>query len=232
MEYDILFNNRSCRDFGILPVKRPNVQTPSKEVETIQIPGRSGILIVDHKRYEPIVLNVEFNFAAREEQWNKIFRSAKRWLLDGKGRLEFSDDADYFYQVYFVRIEDGERETRRIGRFTASFTCDPYMYLKRGLREYDVKEVAFNPYDTAHPIYKIKGEGVCVVSVNGKEMRANIGQNLTIDTELMMSYREDRTLQNTVVTGDYENLYLKAGDNTISISKGFGVKVIPNWRSL
>ena len=70
---------------------------------------------------------------------------------------------------------------------------------------------------------------MCTLMVNGNEMTANVGQNLTIDTDLMMAYRQDGTLQNTAVTGDYEDLYLVPGDNVINITSGFDLKIIPNW---
>ena len=61
-------------------------------------------------------------------------------------------------------------------------------------------------------------------------MRANVGQNITIDTERMIAYRTDGAMQNTAVSGDYEDLYLLEGANQIVITSGFGLKVIPNWR--
>ena len=63
-------------------------------------------------------------------------------------------------------------------------------------------------------------------------MHANVGQNLTIDTDRMIAFREDGTVNNIAVSGDYEDLYLKEGDNQISITSGFALKVIPNWRSI
>ena len=82
------------------------------------------------------------------------------------------------------------------------------------------------------PVYKITGNGGCTLTVNGKAMKATVGQNLTINTELMIAYRTDGTLQNGKVTGDYEDLYLLEGENQISITKGFDLKVIPNWRCI
>ena len=73
---------------------------------------------------------------------------------------------------------------------------------------------------------------MCTLTENEKSMTANIGQNITINTDVMLAYREDGTLQNTSVTGDYENLYLAEGDNTISVTDGFKLTVIPNWREL
>ena len=70
------------------------------------------------------------------------------------------------------------------------------------------------------------GTLICWATVN------LVGQNVTIDTELMIAYRMDGTMENTSVTGDYEDLYLKPGYNEIEITEGFEAKVIPNWRSL
>ncbi len=231
MQYSVLFKGERCEDYGILPMERPNIPAPTKDREKIAVPGNSGILIMDNKRYEPINIPVEFNFLAKENEWNEIFRRAKRWL-SGSGELEFSDDAEYFYKVSYVDVDTCERDSRRVGRFTADFTCDPFTYLKSGKFEYDRSEVLYNPYYEAHPMYKITGEGVCTLSVNGQEMRANIGQNLTIDTERMIAYRTDGIMNNTAVSGDYQDLYLREGSNQIEITAGFDLKVIPNWRSI
>ena len=91
--------------------------------------------------------------------------------------------------------------------------CDPFTYIESGTLEYNAQDLKLNPYDISKPVYKITGEGVCTLTVNGNEMTANVGQNLTIDTDLMIAYREDGILQNTAVTGEYENMYLKAGEN-------------------
>ena len=93
-------------------------------------------------------------------------------------------------------------------------------------------DVVDNPYEIAYPIYKITGEGECTLVVNDGKMVANIGQNLTIDTGRKLAYREDGTLSNTSVTGDYDNLILIEGRNKIEITDGFELKVIPNWRRL
>ena len=93
-------------------------------------------------------------------------------------------------------------------------------------------ENIYNPYSVSHPEYLIIGEGNCTLTVNGKTMEANVGQNLTINTDLMLAYRKDGEMQNTQVTGNYEDLYLAEGENQISISAGFEMTVIPNWRCL
>ena len=63
-------------------------------------------------------------------------------------------------------------------------------------------------------------------------MQATVNGNITIDTDRMISYNDQMVGQNTAVTGDYEDLYLQEGDNTISVSTGFTLSIIPNWREL
>lgn len=83
-----------------------------------------------------------------------------------------------------------------------------------------------------YPVYEVRGTGECVLSVNGKEMTAIVQDNMIIDTDLMIARRLDKTVTNTAVTGWYEDLYLKPGENNISISDKFELKIIPRWRCL
>ena len=86
--------------------------------------------------------------------------------------------------------------------------------------------------EISYPIYKIYGEGFCELVVNGKCMTSNVGQNLIIDTERKIAYREDGVLINTMVKGNYDELLLVEGENKISITAGFDFRIIPNWRCL
>ena len=79
---------------------------------------------------------------------------------------------------------------------------------------------------------KITGTGACTLTVNGKTMQATVNQDLTINTDRMISYNSQGASQNTLVTGDYEDLYLQPGDNTISITNRFTLQIIPEWRCL
>ncbi len=229
--YHITYNGENCAKYGIIPVRRPSVPAPEIRVEEIEIPGRDGVLVENYETYSPLVIPVEFNFLVSPSEWMDAFRKAKRWL-SGSGSLVFGDDQEYIYKVYYCKITDTERTSRRLGNFTAEFTCDPYAYVVCGQKRHEISDVTYNPYNVSRPIYLITGEGMCTLTVNGNTMTANVGQNLTINTDLMLSYREDGTMLNTDVSGDYEGLYLKEGQNSISVTSGFDMSVIPNWRCL
>ena len=228
--YDIMYLDQTAREHGLHIKKRPDIPVAEREYSEYQIPGRDGKLYEDLKTVEDIEINIDFNFMSTEKDWSGVFRAAKRWLLGAKGKLILGDDQDFFYRVKKVSFSDGERTSLRIGNFTVTFICEGYAYLQDGTREYEIGNVQYNPYETCKPIYFIRGEGVCTLTINRKAMTANVGKNLTINTDLMLAYREDGSLMNTAVSGDYEDLYLYPGENEISITDGFELKVIPNWR--
>lgn len=231
-EYEINYKNEGSRQHGILPVRRPSIPAPERRVTKTEIEGRDGVMIEDGETWGPIVIPVELNFMAPPERWGEVYRDAKKWLLKDTGNLQFADDPHYFYKVLSCQITDSERTSRKIGKFTAEFTCDPYTYMVSGLQEMDPDEEIFNYGEVSHPVYKITGNGSCTLTVNGKTMKATVGQNLTIDTDLMIAYREDGEMKNATVTGNYEDLYLQEGDNEVSITAGFGLKIVPNWRCI
>lgn len=230
--FDIEYNGEMSWQYGIRVQTRPNIPVPVRNIETIEIPGRDEFLHrISDVAYNDIIITIEMGFYSSPNRWGQRARQIKQWL-SGSGKLKFSDDPDVFYKVKNIELDDVERNLKKIGLFVANFTCSPFCYIESGSWEMSVDEVKYNPYMTCHPIYKITGNGQCALSINGNTMKAEVGQNLVIDTERMLAFREDGSMQNTAVTGDYEAMYLVPGDNEISITSGFGMTVIPQWRCL
>lgn len=234
MDYiDIEFNNMLSSSLGLFATKYPTIPAAEELIEEISIPGRSGSLHIRNKCFKETVIPVEFNYIGKEELWNERWRQAKEWLSSVNAELSLGDDSNFFYRISRVSVGTNERVSRRIGKFAASFiTKDGLSYYKSGNRAIDYTELVENPGIFSQPIYLIKGEGMCTLTVNGKSVTANVGQNLTIDTERMISYRDDGVLQNAAIKGNYEDLYLQEGDNKITVTGGFECKVIPRWRCL
>ena len=210
------------------------ISSPAAEpnLEEVKLSGRDGTIYRWDGTYKSTQIKIPFNYIGPAERWNDRWRMIKQWLSVRNTTLRFSGDGDFFYRITYTSLDENERTTERIGNFTATFnTLDGLQYLMSGQMEYPYKEVEWNPYIECHPIYKITAEGMCELNVNGKIMTANVGQNLTIDTNRMIAYRSDGTLNNTKVSGNYEDLYLKPGENSIDFTGGTLV-VVPNWRCL
>lgn len=232
-EYRVEFAGQTEVENGLYVTRRPNIPASVEKFESVSIPGKDGNIYISENAREDIEIEIEFNFMKDSEHWFDVFRKAKSWLLrSGRNMLILGDNVDFFYMVKKVSIDTAERICYEIGKFTATFVCAGYEYVKRGRDEFSVGEVQYNPYCTSHPIYRITGEGICELTVNGNKMKANVGQNITIDTDLMEAYREDGILQNAKISGDFEGLYLQQGENVIEITEGFELKVVPNWRCI
>lgn len=230
-KYFCYFNGYKNTDFGISIVTRPSIPSPTMQYEEIEIEGRGKLY---RERFlDDINIEVEFNFISDKNKWNDTFRKAKSWINNfNENKLKFSDDLGYFYRVNKVEISTTERVYKKLGKFTVVFTCEPYMYLEDGTRAIELPMLLYNFYEKTQPIYIVEGEGFFSMQINRKTIKANVGQNLTIDTKLGLCYREDGTMQNTALIGNYEDMYLQNGENTFSYTSGFKVSIVPNWRCL
>lgn len=229
---DFEYNNRKASEFRVYMKAFPSIPVPQKRYSEVEVSGKDGKYL-EENGYEDIAIPLELNFIIKDAKWHDRVRQIKNWLLENMNReLIFEDDAAFFYKVKKVELGEIEHTTRRIGNLTVSFTCEPYTYLRNGKVKMKSEEAEQNPYLLCKPVYYVQGEGLCIINVNGKNMEANVSGNLIIDTERMLAYREDGTLGNTKITGEYEDLYLKPGRNRISVSPGFVLQVKPNWRCL
>ena len=225
--YFIIYNEKTNLDVNLLVATRPSKPSPEMEYEEVKVPG--GKTLYREKGYKDIDIPVSFNFVSRNT-WDKDFRIMKSWLLSKvNNKLKFSDDLEVFYKVNKVTIDTPERVMRKIGRFTAIFTCEPYIYIDENERE--LESVLYNDYLITRPIYRIVGEGYLTLTINNKTIKANVGQELIIDTDKGLCYRNG-IVNNVALQGRYEDLFLQEGENTFSWTSGFKIYITPNWRCL
>lgn len=227
------FKGRKNTDYSVQVIKRPNIPAPKQRINWINIPGRDGDLAEVDGTYENKTIKVEMNFLTDcNRDFMKTSRLISNWLT-GTGILKFSDDNDVFYKVKQAKLDtDLTRILKRAGTFSALFTCDPYTYYERGRAINTIEDCLINPYETSHPVYKIRGNGVCTLTVNGHIAQAEISQSATLDTDLMIVYNDLNEPKKLLTRSDYSDFYLQPGENEISITSGFELDIMPNWRSL
>jgi predicted phage tail component-like protein len=232
--YDMKYNGKYAQELGLKIASRPNIPTPKREYKTVKIEGRDGDLHIDKGTYEDIEISIEFGYMIQDfSEWCALTREIKKWLckVATDNKLILSDDAEFFYKVKSIESDEIQRIYRRTGKIKVTFVCDPYIYLNDGEIEIPISNSIYNAFEVCKPVYKITGEGVLTLTVNGKSATINVGQNLTIDTNLKLCYRDGAT-QNTAMTGDFNDLVFKEGENALTYTSGFNITVIPNWRAL
>ena len=229
INYYIFYNNKTNIDVNTKIEFRPSKPAPEMEYEEKKVPGGETLYI--EKGYKDIEIPVSFNFISKNpNEWDKDYRQVKKWLLGKENKkLKFCDDLEVFYKVKKVTIDTPERILRKHGKFIATFTCKPYTYFE--VEEMELPTVLYNDNEIAKPTYRITGNGELTIKVNGKDIKVNVGQEVLIDTERGLTFREG-DINNVSLTGLYKDLYLKQGENTFEYTGDFQVYITPNWRCL
>ena len=227
--YFIIFNNKTNLDVKTMIETRPSKPAPEMEYETVKVPGGRTLYI--EKGYSDVEIPIEFNFISKDaSEWDKDFRIIKKWLLSQiNNKLKFSDDLEVYYRVNSVVIDTPERLIRKAGKFTVTFLCDPYVYIDED--EFKLENYVYNDYLVSKPIYRVVGEGYLTLNINNKVIKANVGQELIIDTDKGLCFKEG-IINNVALEGKYEDLYLQEGYNNISWTEGFEIYITPNLRCL
>ena len=258
--YDINYAGISAKEMGLVVPDRPAIPRAVRRYESIAVKGRDGNMYVYDGSVEDIRISIGLAFYTPKNEWMGRLRNVAGWLLrrptmepwldhlgdyildssnekillssSGSKYLYLSDDPDFCYRVKNVQMGSTDREARVFGRFTVDFICEGYSYAADGLVEKTISQVLQNPYEICKPVYHITGNGNCTITINEREFAIIVGGEATIDSEYMIAYRDDGTLVNADVSGDYERLWLFPGDNTITVPSGFTCGVTPRWRCL
>jgi len=232
--YNMIFNGLTSQSHNIFFYDYPEFTYAKDREEVISVQGRNGDLFIGDKSYGNMEITCTFGLlTANNREWDMALRACKRWLRGNEdNKLTFSYNEDYYYLVKKAVVQSHARELGRFGTVTVIFYCYPYEYAAGSDIYHDNPGNLYNIYGESHPTYYIEGEGMCTITVNGKKLTANVGQNLTINTDLQIAYRQDGTENNTAITGDYEDLYLIPGKNVIEMTSGFKLKVAPMWGEL
>ncbi len=229
MFYALIDGKRDI-DIGISLIQRPNIPTPERAYRVTTVEGR-GQVYEDLGYYNDIEIPLEYNFYS--ENYNQIYRQVKKLFKYGE-QLKFSDDGEGFYKIKKITIANNLREMIEFGRFTVLVTCEPYFYFDFGQNEIELKSenVFFNNDEETFPMFRITGDGLFVLNMNGNIFKVNVGQEVFIDVSKGRCYRKDGAISDSSVKGKFKDLKLLEGENTISFNEGFKVEMTPNWRCL
>ena len=229
--YSVKYGDTWDIDLGLHAKTRPDIPVPERNIEVTEDKTLTTSLTRDYGTYKDIEIVIEYNFISREDFEMKSI-AIKRWIYNCKSKiLILSDSTDYYRKVKKVTIETITRSKKYLGTFKLTFRCDPNLYVVNGLNSIVVNSTKNikNNYAISKPIYAINGEGMCTLTVNNNSVTVNVGQSIIINTEKELVYKNDSSMTN-ISTGKYKDLYLLEGNNTVTVSNGFTLSIVPNWR--
>lgn len=192
---------------SLSPISKPQKRT---QIETID--GRDGdiITLLGYSAYDKdVTIGLHGSFDV-----NQVIS-----YFDSEGTVIFSNEPDKYYNYIITDAIDFEKLLRyRTAKVT--FHVQPFKYEvdELGVILTSSGETVTNKGNIySKPIFTISGEGTINLLLNGAQVfTIELGDEgyITIDSDKLEAYK-DGVLKNRLVTGNYDNLKLNVGVNTI-----------------
>lgn len=221
---DINFKGISSKAYPLIVVSPPSIIHSEVLTEEYTIPGKNGTLYGVNPYRGSAQIVVTFALVAQPglvqnvSKYTSAWRLVRQWL-QGTGKLIIGDSVDSYYEVQKVSITSDERTVLRYGTLQVTFVIYPFEFLNVGDTGVSGGTIRNNG-DIAYPLYKIVGSGSGTLTVNSKAMTYAVSGTLYIDTRRFIAYDASGNNKNSVLAGDYNNLLLQTGNNSVSASIG------------
>lgn len=151
--------------------------SPARDVEMIEIPGRNGAYALDKRRYKNIDVTYPAGLGTKNEaEFRRKIEDLRNALSSKVGYQRLEDDyngEEYRLAVYKSGL-DVNPTMLRAGQFDIVFDCKPQRFLKIGEIETPVQSggVLTNPtLFESHPLLKTEGYGN--ININGEPIIVN-----------------------------------------------------------
>lgn len=253
------FDGVSSKEFNAYVFDSNTHSTPQKDFTAVTVPGRSGDLLWDNKRF-PNVIHTYWVLITR--YFEDAYAEMRGFLLSRKGycRLEDTFHRDEFYQAYYNQaITPIITRTRDMGKFQVTFIRKPQRWLIIGEDTYSItgsSSVTVNDYTNptyfeSKPMLEVTGSigsTARTVQINDINLtiKAPSGSSsvsfspLYIDCDTMEAYTVNtstglKTYYNNwiTITGSNDFPTLTPGANNIVKPTGISSLVItPRWYTL
>ena len=225
------FNGTKSSVFGLLVNNVSNFGAPERVVEKIQIPYRSGDLLIDTHSYSNTIVTYDVSLI-----YNTIAntRAIAEWLLATDGYCVLSDTyntGETRMAAYYNELEYTMEHLNRYGRATISFDCKPQRFLSSGTSATTLgsSTTLTNPTAMdAQPYIEVTGNGTFTINGYSITITDKSGQTTTIDCESMQCYRGTTNMNGSVTMPDGFPV-LGTGANTCGKGTATTVKVTPRW---
>lgn len=209
----VLWNNTDLRNKGIIVEKIPTITKAKKRIETYNVEGRNGVLMVDKGTYDTFVVSLSCHF----NETNSI--DEIKSFLDGYGKLSIDGTREY-EAILKNNIDFEEILTSGFRKFILQFLCNP---IAHDISATNVSVSAtpttltINQTANTYPVLTIKGSGNVVIFFNNKRFDL-----LSLDST--KTYTLDCEAKEIVDNGGincsnkmkYDFPYLKPGENIIT----------------
>lgn len=124
-------DGESSADYGLMITGEAVWNAAAYDYEFVQIPGRSGDLVLDNRRFE----NITVTYPCALHDLGRM-ADVRSWLMSKRGYHEITDDynpGEYRLGVVIGGIDVDPFKAKH-GTFTVSFNCKPQRFLENAER--------------------------------------------------------------------------------------------------
>lgn len=228
-------DGKTSRSFGLYISGSGAFNAPERAVETLEVPGRNGNLIVDQGRFKNVTQSykafIPKDFAVNAE-------AVRAWLLSKTSyrRLEDTYNPDVYRMARFAGpISWNVRALCAGGEAELLFDCKPQRFLKSGESKLTITQQTMlqNPTSfPALPLLTVYGSGAGSVQIGDQSIAiSSISDHVLIDCELQDAYKGSENKNGTISLSEFPSL--DPGTTEISFSGGVTkIDLIPRWWTL
>ena len=228
------YDSVSSDTYGLYINGRGVFNSPEPDMEFLQVPGRSGDLVYDNKRFGNI--DIKYPACFMLDSFKTNFKSFQAFLLSHKGYYKLTDDYNpNYYRMAAVTRPINPNEIDWVydaGSFDLTFNCKPQLFLTSGDTSTTytaASNTIANPTKFASkPLLRVVGTGSFTLGGVTITIAAHGYAYVDIDCELMDCYYQGNNLNDKVTVGNYFP-ELAPGNNTLTLSGVTSVAVTPRW---
>lgn len=246
-----IFGDLHSDDLGISVTGAGTYRRPKRDLTFTPIPGRSGDVVTDHKRYNNVEIYYDCSVIDDFANVLDAITSYGSTVTDYV-RLEDSYDPEHFRMGVLSADIDPEalRPDRgrayRAGNFRLTFNCKPQRYLKAGALYTTYYGVygAYTLYNPtrfeASPIIRYRQKTRNVIIINGTPVEWQIKNIPTADLDKYTAYIDFESESGWIEGYDDGEIEITAtefpklqpGENSITTYRGDSVDLMPRWYTI
>lgn len=225
------YDGVDSRTFSAVCFEKNTFGAPARVYDAQDIPGRSGILLMDGKKYPNV--SHEYTCVIYETMTGNL-QNFRNFLVNTVGykRLEDSMHPDEYYMAAYrsavVAVMD---DRRQMCKLDVVFDRKPQRFLKSGetVTTLTANGTITNPERTsARPLLRLYGTGTITIGHYAIQI-ISAEEYTDIDCEMMEAYKGTASCNGRIRVIDHTFPVLAPGANNIVLNGITRVDITPRW---
>lgn len=226
------FGDIDSRDYGVYISGSGVFNSPEREFNMVDVPGRNGSVILSASRFPNQELTYPAFIYANFKTQVELFRSALQSITTYQKLSDTYNPDEFRMAVYAAEFNIAPTRPLRAGEFELTFSCKPQRYLTIGETPVEVEDddTLTNPtlFDSL-PKITVTGYGTLYIG-SQRITISDVFPSVVIDSELGDCYYGINNANSVVAFADNDFPVLKPGDNGISFDETItALEIVPRW---